>query len=204
MEKVEPIIQYLQNELKLSDTDASIVRYGLESVVTFIVNFAFITAVAWLLGVLKLSLISAFAMAGLRILSGGAHSAKLVNCSLVGAVISPGIALMTKYVLPAESKMLLIVSLLTFIIAIINIWLYAPADTPSKPITKPEQKRKLRLFSFIYIFIWISVVVMNFTGIYSVPGIYLWIIALAILWQVFSITPKGYKFMEAVDYILPK
>lgn len=204
MGRIDQITGYLKKNLNLNDSDAAVVRYSLQTLFTSLVNIIAIISVSWLLGVLNYALYAAIAAAGLRVVSGGAHAAKLFNCSLLGAVVSPGIGLFVKYVWPALPGLLLPVTVMvTFAAALLVIWFYAPADTPAKPITRPEQRRNLRILSFVYIFLWAgtSFVIL----IRSVPLAESGLLAatLGILWQVFSITPAGYKLLKKIEVLLP-
>lgn len=201
---IEQVTGYLKNELKLSDSDAAVVQYAMQVLLSSVVNLAAIIATAWLLGVLRYALFAALAAAGLRIISGGAHAAKLFNCSLLGAVISPGIGLTAKYLWPILPDMVLpVIVLVTFVAALVIIRLYAPADTPAKPITKPKQKRSLRILSFLYIVTWAGLAVLTLAKAAPVSEAELLAIAMGILWQVFSLTPVGYRLVKIIDNFLP-
>lgn len=204
MQNIEKMGSYLQAELNLSDNDTAVVKYALHVLFSSVVSLIAIIAVAWALGVLKYALPAAFVAAGLRLLSGGAHSAKLLNCSLMGAVISPGIGLFAKYAWSVLPQQFLPACIgVTFICTLTSVWLYAPADTPNKPITKPRQKRNLRVLSFLYLIIWFIWIFAALNSVIQIPQPVLLATSLGILWQAFSLAPAGYRFVKTVDNLMP-
>lgn len=205
MEQVNRATSYLKRELSLSDRDASIVKYGLEVLVTTVSGIAAIIIVGWLVGALNYALIAAFAASLFRVLSGGSHSKSLFNCSLMGAIIFSGIGLITKYWGTDVSDLSMwFLSGITFLFALGAVWRYAPADTPSKPITKPQQIRKLRTYSFGYIVIWAALDFLALGQYLIIAKPVLLAVSLAIVWQSFSITPAGYRLVDAYDKIMPE
>lgn len=204
MEIVDKMTFYLQRELKLNNADASVVKYGLEVLWSSVVGIIAIIVVSWFLGVLKYALFAVLAASSLRILSGGAHSARLFNCTLLGVIVSPGIGLLTKYIWPLMPfQVLPMLFILTLFMSFSMVWKYAPADTPNKPITKPQQRKKLRILSFTHLSIWSIITILTLYGKVNISSDIIFALTLGIIWQSFSITPLGYMMVKAFDNILP-
>jgi len=73
---------------------------------------------------------------------------------------------------------------------------YAPKDTPNKRITNPTQINRLKKLSVLYLFILISVIVVLIK-----LGLEKYAIAacLGILFELFTITPRGHKFFYRIS-----
>ena len=196
---------YLRAQLVLTDNDEAVLAYSIHSLVTGTISIIAIIIVGWFLGVLKLAVTAAFTAGGLRMASGGAHSTRALNCTILGMVISPGIAFLVKHLLAdLPGSGLIYLCIFTALVALTAIRKYAPADTPNKPITNPVQRRQLRRISTGLVILWLAVVL--FTTIRHKIGLqpYLTASALSIIWQSFSLTPIGYRAMAGFDRLMPK
>lgn len=189
----------------LSNEQAEIVTYGFAVFVSNLAGIVLIVIISWLLGVVQLALVAAFTAAGLRVLSGGAHSASIRNCSLLGAIVSPTIAIFSRLAHIYFSSPLL--SALVTAVWLLGLWAvykYAPADTPNKPITEEKMKKRLRRLSRMYLVAWFILwggsacgIVNLFKSDVILAG------TLGLMWQIFSLTPFGYRLVAMVDRMLP-
>jgi accessory gene regulator B len=195
----------LQQELELTEDSREIAAYGLYMLFSTVIGFISIVVVGFMLGVLKLAVVGVLTASGLRVLSGGAHSANLRNCTLMGAIISPGIAVLAKKFgpqIPLSGMYGLVIAAGLF--ALWGIFTYAPADTPNKPIISELFKQRLRRMSFIYLLIWFCLIAANIGGLLFSPAHDVVLAStLGIIWQVYSITPSGYKLVASIDNLLP-
>ena len=195
----------LQQEFELTEDSKEIAAYGLYMLFSTIIGFVSIVVVGFMLGVLKLALVGLLTASGLRVLSGGAHSANLRNCTLLGAIIAPGIAVLAKnfgHQIPLLGMYGLVIS--TSLLGLWIILTYAPADTPNKPIISELFKQRLRKMSLIYLLIWFCLAAANIRGLFFSPAHDLVLAStLGILWQIFSITPSGYRLVALIDHLLP-
>lgn len=195
----------LQRELELTEDNREIVAYGIYIFLSTVIGLISIVIVGWLLGVLKLALAVVLTASGLRILSGGAHSACLRNCTLLGVIVSPGIALSARsiygYFIPQLMYALVVaVGLLT----LWSILAYAPADNANKPINNEMIKGRLRRLSLLYLIIWFVVIITIISGVFpTLRNDLVLASTLGLLWQAFSLTPSGYKLVAMIDDLLP-
>ena len=104
-------------------------------------------AVAYLLGVFKLSLIAFAVLIPYRGASGGFHLHTHIGCIVTTCIMYSGVALISKYIVLTEiTKYLLIAG--TWIFGIIMIKLYAPADTEDVPILESKVRKKKQIASY--------------------------------------------------------
>lgn len=202
---INNISELLQQELGLTEERKEVAAYGLYVFISSITGIVSIVVVGFLLGILKLALVAVLTASGLRVLSGGAHSANLRNCTLLGMIVSPGIAMLAEklgHKIPTVSMYSLV-----FVVGLFALWAiitYAPADTPNKPIISEDYRRRLRNLALVYLSIWAVVIIFNISGTLFSPAYDLVLAStLGILWQAFSLTPGGYKLVAFIDGILP-
>lgn len=205
MEKViDRFSKYLQKELSLNEDQREVVAFGFYMVVSFVFGYAAIAIVGWLLNVFWLAIAVAATGSVLRVVSGGAHSETMLNCTLFGAIVSPGLALIASFIYPflsGPSLYLLVVAFWAF--SLWGVLKYAPADTPQKPITGPAERRRYRTRSLGVLVTW--VLVLGSGLIFGkVSGDIFLASTLGLSWQVFSLMPAGYWIAKRFDALIPK
>lgn len=201
---VDKISHIFQEELNLCENDVAVVNYSLTIYSTTIVGYLAIIAVAWPLGVLKTALVSAITASLLRVFSGGAHAANPRNCILGGAVIFNVLGLLVKYLTPTSAVSVWLFSIGVLAFTSWSVYMYAPADTPGKPINTKKQRNRLRRYSFIFLVGWSGILFLTLLGVIHINTEFLNASALGTLWQGFSLIPSGYNLIHWIDEILEK
>lgn len=202
---INEVSDMLERELSLTPEQKEVTIYGLYVLLSTCTGIISIVIAGWLLGVLGLSLVTVFTASGLRVLSGGAHSQSLRNCTLMGVIIAPAIALAAKHFhgyfsLPVMLGLVMAAALFSGW----SILRYAPADTPNKPIISESYKATLRRLSMSYALLWFLLMTVLVTGFWiATPYDVILASTLGIIWQSFSLTPLGYKLVATVDTLLP-
>ena len=190
------LIDGLKNELKLSEDKLEIVTFGYRLLIYSILGYSFIVLVALLFGTLGATLTAAITASLFRIFSGGAHASTQKRCTIIGAVIFNLIGLTAT--ICYNSISLYLINLLFWIIAIvalITFVLYAPADTPGKPITTKVQRDKLKKISIALLVIWIVLSKFVFKGETNTYKLYLLSSTLGLAWQSVSLWPSTYRWI---------
>lgn len=82
-----------------------------------------------------------------------------------------------------------------FIISIISVIKWAPSDNPNRPISDEKEFLKFKRLSVTYVIVWMGIVL---TALYYKYNMYVLAACFGLLLEVFSITPLGYKFFDAV------
>ena len=95
---------------------------------------------------------------------------------------------------------LFFVVLLSFLIAEIALWKYAPGDTENKPITEEKDKIKYKKWSLIIGVVYL-VLMLVFSTV-STLNIITLAMAAGMTEQVFTVTPWGYRFLHFIDHIM--
>lgn len=150
---IDKICLALTNKIRkevpdIDDERAEVINYGLQILVGEIPKTFVMLAVAWALGVFKLTLITFLLLIPYRGASGGFHLHSHLGCIIATCVQYCGVALLSKYIVLAESvKYLLIVG--TWIFGMVMIKLYAPADTEDVPILRKKDRRKKQIASYL-------------------------------------------------------
>ena len=154
---IDKISQFLtdkirQKDQEISEERAEIINYGIQIIIGEVPKVFIMLALAYILGVFKLSLISFLILLPYRGFSGGFHLKTHIGCIITTTSFYCGVALLAKnMVLTSINKYILIV--LAMLFGIIMIKLYAPADTEDVPIISEKLRKQKRVLSYVTLII---------------------------------------------------
>lgn len=134
---------------EVDDERAEVINYGLQLVIGEVPKTFILLIIAYLCGVLKLSIIALLAIMPYRATSGGVHLKTHIGCIIGTSLFYVGSSLLSKYIVlePVYIKYILIGT--TWIFSMIMINLYAPADTEAVPILRKKERSIKKKLSYI-------------------------------------------------------
>lgn len=161
------------------------VKYGLEIILINVMKFAIVYGIALVMGVLLQTMTVHLSYLWLRRYSFGLHATKTLNCTLISLTMFVLTPLIFQNVLSNNW-----IVLGTFAFILLNMFLFAPADTENLPLIGEEHRKKLKRKAMI--------------GTLILTGITLLIpfaemktlIMIGSLFQVVSINPLTYKLLR--------
>ncbi len=161
------------------------ILYGLEIIYIFITKLSVILISALIFGLFKEMLIFTLLLNGLRTFAYGVHAKKSWHCyisSLVVFILMPYIFI--------KININLIQKIIISILSLISMYVYAPADTEKRPIVNMNQRKKLKLYSFLVctIYIILSFIIKN--------EMIINLILLSMITESFVINPFIYKIFN--------
>lgn len=132
----------------IDDERAEVINYGLQLIIGELPKLFIMVAIAFLLGVGELSILSFLIIMPYRAFSGGFHLKTHIGCIVCTLLIYCGNVFFSKiFILPQNIKY--VVTLLIFVFGIIMITKYAPADTENVPIISKKERKKQKIMSYI-------------------------------------------------------
>ena len=134
---------------EVDDERAEVINYGLQLVIGEIPKTFVLIIIAYLCGVLKLSLLALLFIMPYRTFSGGVHLKTHIGCIVATSIFYVGSSLLSKYIVwnPGFIKYIFIGIL--WIFSMIMIKLYAPADTENVPILRKKDRDLKRRLSYV-------------------------------------------------------
>lgn len=150
---VDKICDYLTNRIRkenseIDDERAEVINYGIHLIVGEIPKFFIIMGIAYLLGVLDLTIFAYFLMLPFRGTSGGFHLKTHIGCIIGTVIFFSGTGLLGKYLILAPTVKY-IVTFFVWAFGMIMVKLYAPADTENVPIISKKDRKNKRILSYI-------------------------------------------------------
>ena len=188
---IDKFCEYLTNKIRKENSEideerAEIIKYGLQLLVGEVPKFFIMAAIAWALGILKLTIICFACMLPYRMFSGGFHLKTHLGCIIGTSLMYTGNAFVSQYIeIPLMQK--IIFAILLWVFAIVMIYKYAPADTENVPIISKKERRKKKILS--YIMATITIV----AGCLVKNNVISNILLVGVLIQTISITRIAYK-----------
>ena len=192
---VDKITEFLTNKIRkempeIDDERAEVINYGLQILVGEVPKTFIMLAIAYLLGVFKLTLITFLILMPYRTFSGGFHLKTHIGCIVTTCLFYCGTALLAKYIAFNEiSKYIITIALGIF--GIIMIKLYAPADTENVPILSKKVRKQKQVLSYITFIVGLAAALIIKNNIVSN------IIIFGYLMQTCMITRLAYKLTNS-------
>lgn len=190
---------YLRQQLDLTQDQEEIAAYGIQLLLYPLLDFALICLVGWLLGCLGATVIAALSTALVRFFSHGAHSKSPVICALIGMIIFPVLGRLALTGAPYFTGIALSsIILLGFTVSIIIVWRLSPVDSPAKPVSSSEERRKLRIHSLVAV-VFISALQGALLLWTARAAAVVLAMSFGLWWQAFSLTGPGHRLAAKLD-----
>ncbi|ACV63831.1 Accessory gene regulator B [Desulfofarcimen acetoxidans DSM 771] len=191
----EMVINFLKNNTSINKNQEQIIVFAGQLIESTIISISFIIFISLILNNVRETLLVLLASASVRLVSGGAHCGSAIRCAIFSAMIFPLIATISTFTVTYFNLWILLFILSISLLLIIR---YAPAESAGKPLVNKDYIKKLYRLS---ITIGLLVSLLAFF-IYKFNNNVAICIALGFLWQAFSISPLGYKFITSMDKAL--
>lgn len=133
---------------EIDDERAEIIMYGLQILIGELPKGIIILAIAYFLGIFKLTLLAVLIIAPYRCVSGGIHMKTHIGCIIYTLILYSGSALLGKYFI-LEGNVKIISAIIVWAFCMIMIKIYAPADTENFPILRKKERLQKQIFSYI-------------------------------------------------------
>jgi len=196
MEIEKKLMNSLNNELALSNEEVEVITFGYRLFIYSVFGYLVIAILAYLLGTLGATLTAAITASLFRIFSGGAHASTQKRCVAVGAIIFNILGFVANiYYDNLSIAMLKQFSWIVAIIALISFIVYAPADTPGKPIATKVQRYKLKWISIGLLIVWFILTNFVFKVETNIHKLYFLASILGLTWQSVSLWPVTYRLI---------
>lgn len=144
------ILKRIRKEMpEVDDERAEVINYGLQMIIGEVPKLLVTLLIAYLLGVLKLTLLAYFLLLPYKYFVGGVHAKTHLACMLTTPTIYCGNALISKTlpIIPIKYRAISVIAIWIFSMMVISI--YAPADTENVPILRKKERAFKKIMSYI-------------------------------------------------------
>lgn len=155
---IDKVCEYLTNKIRkqmpeIDDEKAEVINYGIQLIVGEIPKIFLMFGLGIILGLWWQTLLAFFLLLPYKIVSGGFHLKTHIGCFLCTNIVYCGNAyISTIWNFPNEiTKYITILGI--FILGIIMVSIYAPADTENLPILTKRERKTKKILSYIFLII---------------------------------------------------
>lgn len=151
---IDKICDFILTRIKkeMPDIDeerAEIINYGLQMLIGEIPKLFIMLGIAYILGVLKLTILAYIMLLPYKYFVGGVHAKSHLACIITTPAIYCGNVLISKTLPMIPDTYRYISVILVWIFSVIVISIYAPADTEAVPILRKKERRFKKIMSYI-------------------------------------------------------
>ena len=155
---IDKICEYLTNKIRkqmpeIDDEKAEIINYGIQLIVGEIPKIFLMFGLGIILGLWWQTILAFFLLLPYKVASGGFHLKTHIGCFLCTNIVYCGNAyISTIWNFPNEiTKYITILGI--FILGIIMVSIYAPADTENLPILTKRERKTKKILSYMFLII---------------------------------------------------
>jgi accessory gene regulator B len=189
------LIRRISTSSNINKVDMPKIEYGLKVLFTNTAKFLSLMTAAYILGILRYTLIFFICFSAIRMFAFGIHAKTSLNCTLSNFIIFIGTAFLSTKI-SVNNFLYLGMFAISFMLFI----LYAPSDTEARPIVSKRLRKKLKIKTIVVVSILMII------GLIVHNPIYKSIIVFATITEGLCITPllykifgKGYKNYENIN-----
>ncbi len=190
---------YLARQVGLPQNQVDRLRFGLEIIIGSLIKVILLFALAWVLSIVVEVMVALLVGSGFRLLAGGAHATSYTRCLILGLTLYLVTGwVSTNYASLLSPSLFTYLMLAVFLFSLSAVLLWAPGPVPGKKLTSSKHRR-FKLLSMVYLFPWLGTMILVANQGHlslALAGL------LALLLQVFSLTPMGYRFIGRYDLLL--
>lgn len=175
-------INFINKYQECDDLKMKRLKYGLEGIYNLIVKLSVVIIISFITNTYKETLLFLLFYTGIRTYSFGIHAKSSLGCWITTISIYNIIPLLCKNIIISNT-----IGYLLIAIAGISMILWAPADTPKRPLIRKEKRKRCKIISTIVVIIYGILFYFNKNTLINNAIIY------ALLVQSILINPITYK-----------
>ena len=153
---IDKICEYLTNKIRkqmpeINDEKAEVINYGIKLIVGEIPKIFLMFGLGIILGLWWQTILAFFLLLPYKAVSGGFHLKTHIGCFLCTNIVYCGNAyISTIWNFPNETvKYITILGI--FILGVIMVSIYAPADTENLPILTKKERKIKKILSYVFL-----------------------------------------------------
>lgn len=178
-------LAFIMKYQECDDLKIKRLKYGLEGIYNLIIKLILVIIISLILNTIKETLLLILFYAGIRTFSFGWHAKSSISCWITTILIYN--------LLPFLIANIIVPNFIGYIIlgiSLISMIIWAPADTPKRPLIRKEQRMKAKSLSIMVIIIYTIIYIFTNYQIIKNSLIY------ALIIQTIFINPITYKITK--------
>jgi len=175
----------IQKEKEITPLEEKKLRYGLEAFYNMFTKAIVLSILAIILHIIPQFFLLLFVYSTLRLYAFGIHAKKSWQCWILTIPVYIGGCLFCKYGTVNTTVFLSI-----WFVGFISFLLFAPSDTPARPLIHKEKRIRAKILSIFILFVYLFLI------FYIDKPIFTNCVSVGILMEVLAINPITYKLFQ--------
>ena len=178
-------INFIGKYQEIDDLKMKQLKYGLEGLYNLVIKLIIVIIIALITKTITYTLLYLLFYSGIRTFSYGWHAKGSLSCWITTILIYNIIPLFIK-----NLEIPNIYGYIILVISLLSVILWAPADTPKKPLIRKKQRTKLKVLSIVVVIIYTLIFIFSNNKIVNNSLLY------ALIIQSIFINPLTYKLTK--------
>lgn len=174
-------VKFISTNLVKSTEELEKIDYGIQVILINMFKLTILFLTSYFLGILSKTIIAVISFAIIRIFASGVHASSNLKCTITNMILFIGNVYLSIQIILNKYIIITI-----FILSLILIIIYAPADTEDRPLLSVKLRKKLKMYSIICTLL-LGIISLNCNN-----HVFLNIIIFSLLEEAFLITPIAY------------
>lgn len=175
-----------------------VLAYGIEIILNGLIKFIGLTTIGLALDVLKELYIMAFIFGAFRTITGGVHAQTFGRCFTISLGSFTILALLIPYTMDWFMKNAGTIFFVSTLVGMVLIFLFVPGKWKGRRFTK-ERIKASKWAAFLFLF---TILTLTWSAIHKPDPTWhslSWAAFLGLYWQLFLVTPWGYRFIGFLE-----
>ena len=186
-------INKIKEKGKYSDEKLEEIEYGLETIYLTVTKLIIIFGVAFILGIVKETIVLLICYNLIRSSAYGLHASKSIYCLISSLLLFIGGVYVAMYL----SSVPLYIKIVLGLLSIIMIIKYAPADTVKRPLINAKKRKRFKIISITKSIIYLLLIIyfdkMQLSGFLLVGLVEAIIMIHPLVYKIFNLPYNNYK-----------
>ena len=186
-------INKIREKGKYSDEKLEEIEYGLETIYLTVTKLIIIFGVAFILGIVKETIVLLICYNLIRSSAYGLHASKSIYCLISSLLLFIGGVYVSIYL----SSIPLYIKIVLGLLSIIMIIKYAPADTVKRPLINSKKRKRFKIISITKSIIYLLLIIyfdkMQLSGFLLVGLVEAIIMIHPLVYKIFNLPYNNYK-----------
>lgn len=153
---IDKFCEYLTNKIRkqmpeIDDERAEVILYGVQLIVGEVPKIFLMFGLGFILGLWWQTILAFFLILPYKICSGGFHLKTHLGCFLCTNIVYCGNAILSTIYTFQNEVVKIITIIAIWIIGVMLVSIYAPADTENLPILTKKERKTKKLLSYVFL-----------------------------------------------------
>jgi accessory gene regulator B len=195
----------LSRELKTDHEQRRVYYYGFKIIIGGSFKLILVCLISLLVGSFIPTIIVAITFASIRKFAGGFHMDTFNKCTIISLLLFITFGSTAQYTFDLwPTACILAIILIAYSFAFFAVLKWVPDDNPNRPITEPDEIKKFKKQTILVLTFYAAILTLVLLLKCINFKLYILSICFGVSLEMFTVTPSGHKFFDAIKHAFQK